>query len=212
MNPGLLRAVVLVVIVAVVADCARGGDEEADMGAEAEVSATGTEGASTSGDASDSDSGDPTWTVGDDNAPLDPLDIRGDIIRQHELVSGDCFNRLEDLRAGRKVIITTRVGCDEEHVYEVFHTFDLDVPHPSIHPGDTKMNDYTRRLCYDHFEAFVGEIYELSEYEIGVFAPDRVSFEHDIARYRGVHCWLHRTDMKPTAFSARGPGMSERNR
>ena len=139
-----------------------------------------------------------------EDAPVDPLSIQGEIIGDYNLNDGDCFNRIEDLRAGRKVVITARLDCDAPHTYEVFHTFDLDAPHPSTYPGDTAIYDYSRKLCYEQFEAFVGRIYELSVYEIGVFTPDRANFEHDVARYRRVHCWLYRSDLQQVRGSARG--------
>ena len=151
------------------------------------------EGAGTSTDASHSG-----------RAPLSPLDIVGEIIRDHNLADGDCFNRIEELVETRRMVITSRLSCNDPHMYEVFHTFELDVPHPAIYPGDDKMGDYARKLCYEQFAAFVGEVYELSVYEIGVFTPDRVNFEHEVARYRSVHCWLHRSDGQQMTTSARG--------
>lgn len=141
---------------------------------------------------------------GPGRSALDPLSISGEILRDHNLVSGDCFDRVEGLIEDRKVVITSRIDCDDPHVYEVFHTFELDVPHPAVYPGDAEMRDYARRLCYEHFLGFVGEEYELSVYEIGVFTPDLTNFEHEVARYRRVHCWLHRRDRAKMAASARG--------
>ena len=50
----------------------------------------------------------------------------------------------------------------------------------------------------------MGETYELSVFEIGVFTPTRTNFEHEEARYRGIHCWLYHTDDLPLSESARG--------
>jgi len=186
-----------------------GGDDDADVGDVLDPAAAAAATGQPRDDAVASDPDDEaisTTAPDTDEAPLDPLTIQGEIIRDYNLENGDCFNRIEDLREGRKVVITARLDCGQPHVYEVFHTFDLDAPHPSIYPGDTAMRDYARRLCYEQFEAFVGEIYEKSVFEIGVFTPDRVSFEDDEARYRGVHCWLHRTDGEPVLGTARGAG------
>ena len=136
--------------------------------------------------------------------PIDPLDIPGEIISEYSLVDGDCFNRLEGLQSGRRLAITARVGCDQAHWAEVYHTFELDAPHPAVYPGDDALRGYALRLCYEQFGAFVGEAYELSVYEIGVFTPNRTNFEHDEARYRGVHCWLYHTDDLPLSETARG--------
>ena len=136
--------------------------------------------------------------------PIDPLDIAGEIISEYSLVEGDCFNRLEGLQSGRRLVITARVGCDQAHWAEVYHTFELDAPHPAVYPGDDAVRGYALRLCYEQFEAFVGEAYELSVYEIRVFTPNRTNFEHEVARYRGVHCWLYHTDDLPMSDTARG--------
>lgn len=138
---------------------------------------------------------------------LDPLSIVGEIIRDYDLVNGDCFNRIEDIIQGRKVVITSRIECEDAHTYEVFHMFELDVPHPAIYPGNTAMREYALQRCYEYFADFVGEIYELSLYEIGVFTPDRTNFEHEVARYRTVHCWLYRNDLAPMTSSAKGTGI-----
>lgn len=135
---------------------------------------------------------------------IDALEIAGEIINKFNLTDGECFNRLEGLQSGRKVEITSRVECDQPHRAEVFHEFDLDVEHPGIYPGDDAMRRYALRICYEQFEAFVGESYELSAYEIGVFTPDRTNFEHEVARYRGVHCWLYDATDEPLVGTARG--------
>ena len=136
--------------------------------------------------------------------PIDPLDIPGEIISEYSLVEGDCFNRLEGLQSGRRLAITARVGCDQNHWAEVYHTFELDAPYPAVYPGDDAVRGFALRVCYEQFEAFVGETYELSVYEIGVFTPTRTNFEHEQARYRGVHCWLYHTDDLPLSETARG--------
>ena len=136
--------------------------------------------------------------------PIDPLDIPGEIISEYNLVDGDCFNRFEGMQAGRRLAITARVGCDEPHWAEVYHTFELDAPHPAVYPGDDTVRSFALRVCYEQFEAFVGEAYELSVYEIGVFTPNRTNFEHEVARYRGVHCWLYDANDERLSGTARG--------
>lgn len=136
--------------------------------------------------------------------PIDPLAIPGEIISEYNLVDGDCFNRLEGLQSGRRLAITARVDCDQHHWAEVYHTFELDVAYPAVYPGDDAVRGFALRVCYEQFSAFVGEAYELSVFEIGVFTPNRTNFEHEEARYRGVHCWLHHTDDLPLAETARG--------
>lgn len=208
-----------VVVVVVLAGCS-GGPEGADEGLTdpaAAVAATGLPGTtdvvaaplaeggteldSESGPAADDDSGpDEPSELG----PIDPLAIPGEIISEYNLVNGDCFNRFEGLQSGRRLAITARVGCDESHWAEVYHNFELDAPHPAVYPGDDAVRGFALRVCYEHFEAFVGETYELSVYEIGVFTPNRTNFEHEQARYRGVHCWLHQVGDEPLSGTASG--------
>ena len=152
----------------------------------------------------DSSEGDGNPDTSGGLGPIDPLDIAGEIINEYSLVSGDCFNRFEGLQAGRRLAITARVGCDEPHWAEVYHTFDLDAPHPAVFPGDDAVRGFALRVCYEQFGAFVGEVYELSVYEIGVFTPNRTNFEHEVARYRGVHCWLHDANDELLSGTARG--------
>lgn len=142
---------------------------------------------------------------GDDEA-ISPLDIAGEIITRYDLVSGDCFNQVDNVRDGRKVTITSRLDCDEPHWAEVFYTFEVDAPHPAIYPGTRAMEDLARRGCYERFESFVGQIYELSVFRIGIFIPDRGNFEHPDARYRGIHCWLYHGEEETIEGSVRGLG------
>ena len=152
----------------------------------------------------DGTSGDGSSDTSIELGPIDPLDIPGEIINEYSLVGGDCFNRFEGLQAGRRLAITARVDCDEPHWAEVYHTFDLDAPHPAVYPGDDAVQGFALRVCYEQFNAFVGEIYELSVYEIGVFTPNRTNFDHEVARYRGVHCWLHDANDELMSGTARG--------
>ena len=138
---------------------------------------------------------------------ISPLDISGEIVSQYDLISGDCFNQVDSTRAGRKVTITSRLDCDQPHWAEVFYTFEVDAPHPAIYPGTRAMEDLARRGCYERFESFVGQIYELSVLRIGIFIPDRSNFEHPEARYRGIHCWLYHGEEETVEGSVRGQGV-----
>ncbi|MFQ5557830.1 MAG: hypothetical protein ACE5GB_10050 [Acidimicrobiales bacterium] len=145
--------------------------------------------------------------VDSDDGPLDPTQIPGDIINQYDLVSGECFDRIEDIRAGRRVVITTRLPCEGPHQFEVYHTLQFQAPHPAIHPGEDVMEDFALQACYAEFEPFVGRLYELSALEIGVFTPTRKNFEDDAARYRGIHCWVGMADGSELIGSAQGSGL-----
>ncbi len=201
-------------VAVLVAGCS-GGPEDADEGVTDPAAAVAASGPTNTADvvaALEGGSGARPDTAADaggdfgepgELGPIDPLDIPGEIISEYSLVEGDCFNRFEGLQAGRRLAITARTGCDEPHWGEVYHTFDLDAPHPAIYPGDEAVRGFALRVCYEQFEAFVGESYELSVYDIGVFTPNRTNFEHEVARYRGVHCWLYDPNDESVSGSAR---------
>ena len=65
------------------------------------------------------------------------------------------------------------------------------------------MEAFARAKCYGAFADFVGEIYELSELVLGYLTPSRTDFEHEDARFRGIHCYLHRDDGEEMVGSAR---------
>lgn len=177
--------------------------EDPAAAAAARAATEATAPATTADDGEDRDDGDD----GDESEEISPLDIAGEIITQYDLISGDCFNQVDSVRDGRKVTITSRLDCDEPHWAEVFYTFDVDAPHPAIYPGTRAMEDLARRGCYERFESFVGQIYELSVFRIGIFIPNRSNFEHPDARYRGIHCWLYHGEEETIQGSVRGLGI-----
>ena len=50
----------------------------------------------------------------------------------------------------------------------------------------------------------MGEIYELSELELGFLTPPRTNFEDEVARFRGVHCYVYLEDDTELVGTARG--------
>lgn len=171
--------------------------------AETQAVAAATPGDSENGE-NENDDSENDENEGDETSPLD---ISGEIISPYDLIDGDCFNQVDSVRAGRKATITSRLDCDQPHWAEVFHTFKVDAPHPAIYPGTRAMEDLARRGCYERFESFVGQIYELSVLRIGIFIPDRGNFEHPEARYRGIHCWLYHGEEETVEGSVRGLGI-----
>ncbi len=129
--------------------------------------------------------------------PLDPTAVPGAIINQYTLGLGDCFDQLRDIQNGLPVTITTKLGCNTPHEFEVFHQLTFPVGFPAIFPGEKVMTEFALRSCYVEFEGWVGTQYEVSALEIEVLTPTRENFEDDVARYRGIHCFAHRSDGDP---------------
>ena len=127
----------------------------------------------------------------------------GDVVNLHDLENGACFNRYSWVQDDRHVELDTRVPCGGPHQHEVY----LRTEHPARAgapwPGDREMEAFARAKCYVAFADFVGEIYELSELELGYLTPSRTDFEHEDARFRGIHCYLLRDDGEEMVGSAR---------
>ena len=127
----------------------------------------------------------------------------GDVVNLHDLENGACFNRYSWVQDDRHVELDTRVPCGGPHQHEVY----LRTEHPARAgapwPGDREMEAFARAQCYGAFADFVGEIYELSELELGYLTPSRTDFEHEDARFRGIHCYLLRDDGEEMVGSAR---------
>ena len=127
----------------------------------------------------------------------------GDVVNLHNLEDGACFNRYSWVQNDRHVELDTRVPCGGPHQHEVY----LRTEHPARAwapwPGDREMEAFARAQCYGTFADFVGKIYELSELELGYLTPTRTDFEHEDARFRGIHCYLLRDDGEEMVGSAR---------
>ena len=137
---------------------------------------------------------------------LAPTDVPGAPIDPYNLEVGDCYEQLDDFIDGQAESITTELECDEPHRYEIFHRFTYPAEHPSVYPGESAMRDYAVQVCYRRFEDWVGAEYELSALEIDVIIPTQDNFEHDVARYRGMHCSVERADGEPMVGTSRGSG------
>ena len=138
-------------------------------------------------------------TLADEGIP----DWVGDVVPLHDLADGPCFNRYSWVQNDRHVEIDTRVPCEGPHQHEVYLRTDHPARAGAPWPGDREMEAYARAECYGAFAAFVGKIYELSELELGYLTPSRVDFEHEEARFRGIHCYLMVEDGAEMVGSAR---------
>lgn len=165
-------------------------------GAEAD---TGSEDASSEDSTSESEEEDesaiPEWT----GAPLNPFDLR----------SGQCFNEVSwiDEVQERRINITAAIDCNQPHDKEVYHEAEFPAPNGAPYPGELKMSEWSTEVCYEAFEDFVGEEYELSMYGIDFLQPTQETFEHPVGRHRRVTCFLYDTGGEPLTTSARGSAL-----
>ncbi len=128
----------------------------------------------------------------------------GEMVNLHDLSAGQCFNRYSWFQSDRHIEFDTVVPCELPHQAEIY----LHVQHPARRgapwPGDREMETFARSRCYENFANFSGLIYELSDLEIGWLMPNRTDFEHDVAQFRGIHCYVVHQEGDDLIASARG--------
>ncbi|RMH75984.1 MAG: hypothetical protein D6683_10605 [Actinomyces sp.] len=138
---------------------------------------------------------------------LDPATLPGIVVNKYDLHPGECFSQFDEVSEQGRSVVTTRVDCNQPHQAEVYALLQYPAPHPALFPGDEAIRQWAIVNCYDAFEPYVGAPYELSSLEIGVFVPTAENFEDAVARYRGVHCWVHRDDGGELDTSVRASGL-----
>ena len=177
-SPAIRRALALVVLAAVVAITAAcsGGDDGAS---DDSTTTTATEAEGTA----------PTTTA----VPLE----RGEQLYVYIPEPGDCWeprrtDESSEGGAGQQIIL--QLPCDLPHANETFGV--VEVPDDSF-PGDGALRELGQQECPQHFEAYVGTPYELSIYEMGVWAPSQVDWNQTYSHF--LACYLYLPDgTKPT--------------
>ena len=128
----------------------------------------------------------------------------GEVVNLHDLANEACFNRYSWVQDERLVEIDTLVPCDGPHQFEIYHLAQHPARRGAPWPGDREMDAFATAECYNAFRGFVGTIYELSEFVLGFLVPRQTDFEHDVAQFRGVHCYVFNPDGTEMFDSARG--------
>ena len=128
------------------------------------------------------------------------------LIDPYLLSIDECFDRTKGLSAGRERESTTRLDCFTPHHFQIFGFLDYPAEGPSYYPGDNIMEDYALASCYQRFEDWSQSIYETSALEIRAFTPNRTNFEPP-TNYRGIQCYVERSDRDPLVGTARGAGL-----
>lgn len=132
-------------------------------------------------------------------APLNPFDLR----------AGQCFNQGSWYDEGleRRIDLTASIECTLQHQREMYHEADFPAPNGAPFPGETKMTEWSTQVCYEAFDDFVDNEYELSMFEIGFFQPTQATFEHEVGRHRRVTCYLYDPVEETKTGSAQGTGL-----
>ncbi len=132
-------------------------------------------------------------------APLNPFDLR----------AGQCFNEGSwyDEVLERRIDLTAMVECDQPHQKEMYHEAEFPAPAGAPYPGEAKMTEWSTQVCYEAFVGFVGEEYELSQFELGFLQPTEATFEHEVGRHRRVTCYLFDPSQEVVTGSAKSAGV-----
>jgi|GEM_PF-333514 len=129
----------------------------------------------------------------------------GVTINQYLLDANDCFNRVEGLTDGRKVVTTTLIPCDSPHQAQIFELITYPADGSTPYPGAGVMNEFALAACYQSFAPWVGQSYEESILSIRVIVPTQENFDGN--QYRRIHCYVERRDGADLLGSTAGRGI-----
>lgn len=118
-----------------------------------------------------------------------------------DLRVGDCFD--DEAGAGEEVLEISEVAaqpCTEPHDNEVFHSFQLT---GDALPSEDEIFEQVGLQCGDAFDAFVGKLWEESEFDLFPIWPSEASWR---TGDRTVTCVLFARDLSKLTGSAAGTG------
>jgi serine/threonine protein kinase len=92
------------------------------------------------------------------------------------------------------------VPCDEPHLYEVYHVFDVE-PEVPDYPGDIIVSTKAYDGCLDTFDEFVGLAFARSVYDVLTKWPSAINWQ--LHGDRKVVCMLYNLDGSPKTGTAR---------
>lgn len=141
----------------------------------------------------------------------------GQVIGAYEPTVGDCFDRrlvdrseVSDAEEGSgDTPAVLLLDCGLPHRYEVFAV--ISVPDeltggttadgPPRYPGDTVLANHARAACTEHFDAYVGQPYVVSDLEIDHHLPTQAEWNRGL---RHIGCLLYELTGGRMVGSAQG--------
>jgi hypothetical protein len=112
-----------------------------------------------------------------------------------DLEVGDCFNPIEDESDNLERVVL--VECDERHVYEVFHEFEIPT-RASAYPEESAFVPQAGQECGDAAEEYVGEPLAARDLEPFLLYPLEDAW---LGGDRTLTCTLQRADGEPLTVS-----------
>lgn len=121
-----------------------------------------------------------------------------------DLEAGQCFELPRDDPAAEDRAVWV-LGCTDPHTHEVYAviTYEGTTPRGGGYPGTTVVQDWAEQSCYAGFDAFIGEPWTASEFDIETWWPSEESWAR---RDRKVICTVYPSSGGRTSDSARGSG------
>jgi len=205
-RPAVRLAALGLAFVVLAAACSDGSDPASRTSSDPAAAAAAALETSTTPTSVSTTTVEPTTTT-EQALPVDLTSTPGEVINQYSLTIGDCFDQTRELQNGLPVVTTNKLGCNSPHEFEVYYRLEFPAGFPAIYPGNKVMRDFALESCYRTFDTWVGEKYELSLLDIEVLTPTQQNFEDPVARYRGIHCFVHRSDGDPLTSTTRRSGL-----
>jgi hypothetical protein len=121
--------------------------------------------------------------------------VEGGDVGAFKLQLGDCI----ESDAGTEVESLPVVPCDQPHLYEVYHLFDI--PDGDF-PGAETVNTLSEEGCLAAFATFVGIPFEQSQYTFTSLTPTELTWTQ--ADDREVVCMITTTDSTTVTGTLQG--------
>ena len=125
-----------------------------------------------------------------------------------DLSVGDCFNQyIVYLSEVEPQDLTTVLECSVAHDAEVYHQVNYPADAETPYPSSEELEAWSTRQCYEEFENFVGQEYELSELSIGFRTPTGDTWADPLKVHREVTCYVNAWKGGQVVGSVRGSGI-----
>lgn len=180
----------LLIVVAIVASACGANQPAESAAASASDTASASEAASASSEASEEASAAEETASAEESGSAS-----GEATLANDLEVGDCLNT-----DGAQVDEVMVVDCEQPHVFEAFHKYDLE-GEDDAYPGDEAVKEDADAVCTPIFEEYVGTPYEESALYVTVIRPSESTWSDGD---RTVICVLHEEDESEMTGSAEG--------
>jgi hypothetical protein len=123
-----------------------------------------------------------------------------------DLLVGQCFTEIAE--PAQRPFAVLVIPCENAHTHEVYDTSTFESDQPTgtgaSYPGDLTVANRSEELCFAGFEAFIGNAWETSDYDIQAYWPTAESWRS--RNDRTVICSAFKVNGGVTTGSVRNSG------